>query len=159
GNMIALVMFGPVIDKRIGRARTALILAAGAFVGAYAQALYTTQPMVGFSAAIYGLFGATLALLPRRPQVLTLHMVPIPLRAGAWLLVCGPLFTLIAATDKTGGVAWVAPLGGFAAGFLVALPMRRVPEPADFVANEKAREEHLAAIAKRSLAADVASFG
>src|SRR5258706_10214008 len=66
GNMIALAMFGPVIDLRVGRIRTALILAAGAVAGACAQAAYSTEPMVGFSAAIYGPFRANLAPLPVR---------------------------------------------------------------------------------------------
>lgn len=148
GNMIALALFGPAIDLRVGRSRTTLILAAGAIAGACAQALYSDEPMVGFSAAIFGLFGATLALMPRRPQRLTIQMVSIPMPTWAWMIVTVPLYTLLALSDKTTHVAWVAHLGGFAAGFALALPMRRVPESADFVAHEQARATHFASLAQ-----------
>ena len=138
-NLLALLLFGPVIDLRLGRARTTLVLAASAFAGAYAHALCVAGPVVGFSAAIYGLFGATFVLLPRRPRTMGLFGARIAVPTWTWLLVFVPVFALFAQLDHTHAVPWVAQVVGLIAGGLVALPMRKLPEPADFVANESVR--------------------
>lgn len=155
GNMLALVMFGPSIDLRVGPSRTWIVLAAGAIGGALLQAATSDAPMVGYSAAIYGLFGATLALTPTSPRLLSLGGIAIPLPTWAWMVVTVPLYTLIALSDPVSRVAWIAHLGGFAAGLLVALPMRRVPESAEWVASEEAKRERLAAQARRSIVGDL----
>jgi membrane associated rhomboid family serine protease len=140
GNMLALLTFGMTIDLRVGRAYTSIILAAAAIAGALAQAQSSAEPMVGFSAAIYGLLGATLALMPTRRQILHMQGVPIPLPTWAWLMIIMPLFTFIAWVDQRQHVAWVAHLGGFVAGFLVALPMRKLaPTPWFELAEQKRR--------------------
>jgi membrane associated rhomboid family serine protease len=159
GNMIALAIFGPPVDRRVGRLRTAIILAAGTVVGLCAQAAYTAEPSVGFSAAIYGLFGATLVLMARRPQLLTISMVTIPMPTWAWMVVTVPLYTLLVLSDNSAHVGWVAHLGGFVAGALVALPMRRVPESEEFIAHEQARKARFETIAQQGLVNDLDSFG
>jgi len=143
GNMLGLVSFGMAVDLRVGRTATALILALAALAAALAQAQYSAGPMVGFSGAIYGLLGAMLALMPTRRQLLTLQGVPVPMPMWAWLMIVLPLFTFIAWADQRSGVAWVAHLGGFAAGFLVALPMRRIAPSRWFLDAEARRAQRL----------------
>jgi membrane associated rhomboid family serine protease len=154
---LALMLFGPAIDRRVGPVRTAIALAAAAVGAAAAHMLTTATPGVGFSGAIYGLFGATLVLMPGRPQVLSLPYVVIPMPTWAWMLVIVPVYTLVAALDATSSVAWVAHLGGFVAGALVAVPMRRVAKSAAFLGAEERRRSHLAGLARLGLAEDLGS--
>jgi membrane associated rhomboid family serine protease len=155
GNMFALLMFGPTIDRRVGRLYTAVVLAAAAIAGDLAHAQYTDVPGVGFSGAIYGLFGATLALLPNRPQVIAIQGIAIPMPTWGWMLVFVPLYTLLAALDPSQQVAWMAHLGGFFAGLVVALPMRRVAPSPGFTALEERRTARLAALVNASVSGDV----
>ena len=147
GNMLGLVSFGMAVDLRVGRAATGLLLAVAAVAAALAQAQYSDGPMVGFSGAIYGLLGAMLALMPARRQLLTLQGVPIPMPMWVWLMIVLPLFTFIAWADQRSHVAWVAHLGGFVAGFVVALPMRRIPASRWFLDAEARRAQRLERIA------------
>ena len=161
GNMLALVLFGPPIDRRVGRLRTALVLAVAAIAGDLAQAQYTDAPGVGFSGAIYGLFGATLALMPNRPQVISIQQtVAIPVPTWGWMLVFVPMYTLLAALDPSQHVGWVAHLGGFFAGLVVALPMRRVAPSPEFADLEARRAARITALVNRSVSGDVSdTFG
>jgi membrane associated rhomboid family serine protease len=149
GNMIALFLYGIAIDLRVGRLRSAAILAVAAIAGAVVQARYSPAPMVGFSAAVYGLVGATLALMPTRPTVLTMQGFAIPLPMWAWSMIMIPVLTLIAWIDQRSHVAWVAHIGGFVAGFVVALPMRWVAPTRWFAAYEEARAKRLERLASR----------
>jgi membrane associated rhomboid family serine protease len=149
GNMLALATFGLAIDLRVGRALTAVILAAAAIAGALAQAAYSETPMVGFSAAVYGLIGATVVLLPTRPTLLTLQGMAIPLPTWAWTMIMIPLFTFTAWADQRGHVAWVAHLGGFVAGALVAVPMRWATPTRWFARVEEERARRIERLASR----------
>jgi len=141
GNMAFAWLFGTPVDLRVGRAWTAVIIAASAIAAALAQAHYSAEPMVGFSGAVYGLLGATLALMPTSPQVLRMSAAAIVVPTWAWMIVIIPAYTLVAAFDSHSHVAWVAHLGGFLAGLIVALPMRRVTPSEEFLLLEKRRRD------------------
>jgi len=148
--MFALLLFGFAIDLRIGRLWTAVILAIAAITAALAQAQASPHTsMVGFSGAIYGLIGATLALMPTRPTLLALRGSRIPMPTWLWSLFMIPLLTFTAWVDHKGHVAWGAHLGGFIAGFLVALPMRRIPTTTLFERLEDKRRERIERMASR----------
>lgn len=143
GNMLFTWLFGVRVDLRVGRAWTTVIIAASAIVAALAQAQYSAHPMVGFSGAVYGLLGATLALLPTSPQVLRISAASFVVPTWAWMLVVIPAFTLVSAFDTRTNVAWVAHLAGFLGGILVALPMRRVRPSERFLLLEKLRLDRI----------------
>ena len=88
--------------------------------------------MVGASGAIAGVMGAYLVLFPRvRIRTLFIFLIILIRDIPAyWLL--GFWFVLQFFTSPSSGVAWVAHVGGFVFGALVALVLRnrlRPPEP------------------------------
>ena len=149
GNMLALFLFGLAVDLRVGRIPTAIILAAAAIAGALVQAQFITEPMVGFSGAIYGLIGATLVLMPTRPALLTFQGAVIPIPTWLWTLLLMPVFTFTAYADEGSHVGYMAHLGGFFAGLLVAIPMRRLPPTPAFARNEELRRARIEQAAAR----------
>ncbi|MRS03082.1 rhomboid family intramembrane serine protease, partial [bacterium] len=132
GNMLYLLIFGDNVEDRFGHFRFLVFyvlsgLAAG--LAQYAVSLFSEYPTLGASGAIAGVLAAYLILFPgRRVRVLVAAWVvslPALLVIGAWIgiqLVSG-LGTLSDATS-TGGVAYMAHIGGFAAGLVLTLFMR-----------------------------------
>jgi membrane associated rhomboid family serine protease len=128
GNMLFLWIFGDNIEHRLGHLRFLLFylicgLAAGlAHIVANAG---SAVPTVGASGAISGVLGGYLVLFPRnRVYVMTyggVAAVPAVLMLGLWILlqfVNG--VGSIASTPETGGVAYLAHIGGFIAGVILA---------------------------------------
>jgi membrane associated rhomboid family serine protease len=87
-------------------------------------------PFLGASGAIAGVMGAYLVFWPRA-RILTLLILVvlfIPFYLPAWF-VLGSWIILQFFTDPNSGVAWVAHVGGFAAGVLIALALQRMLPP------------------------------
>ena len=139
GNMLFLWIFGNNIEDRMG---------VGGYVGFYllaglvASAAHilvqpdSTIPVVGASGAIAGVMGAYAVLFPNvRIRSLIILIVIVLFRdiPAKWLL--GVWFVTQFFTNPNEGVAWVAHVGGFVFGALVALFLRerlrpsRVPTP------------------------------
>jgi membrane associated rhomboid family serine protease len=146
GNLVGLFAFGIAVDLRIGRAWTAVVLAVSALCGALVQSRFIDDGMVGFSAAVFGLFGATLALMPARKTLLTISGLSVPMPTWAWMLIVMPLLTAMAWADTHQSVGWIAHLAGFVAGFVVALPLRRRPPSPQFVELEARRARRIDAV-------------
>ncbi len=141
GNMLFLWIFGANVEDRVGRVRFLLVFLVGGVVAAVAQILVdptSEVPMIGASGAIAAVLGAYVVLFPRaRIQSLVflgffyqLLAVPAAIVLGFWFLlqVVDGIGSLGSATLVGGGVAVFAHIGGFAAGALMALPIRlRVP--------------------------------
>ncbi|MFE3827749.1 rhomboid family intramembrane serine protease [Streptomyces sp. NPDC059092] len=127
GNMLFLHVFGAMTEERMGRATFLLFyLATGALallVYALANAS-SSQTLVGASGAISGVLGAFLHLFPRaRVTSLFPFLFFLPLRFPAWivLLFWFALQWLAAHGAGAGpGIAYLAHLVGFGAGFLHA---------------------------------------
>ena len=128
GNMLFLWIFGDNLEHRIGHLRfLAFYLVCGIAAG-LAHVVFNSQssvPTVGASGAISGVLGGYLLLFPRnRVYVLTyggVATVPAVLMLGLWILLqfvngAGE----IARTPETGGVAYIAHIGGFLAGMVLA---------------------------------------
>lgn len=117
-NMIALFSLGKPVLERIGTLRgTGLYL--GALIGgAFGFALLSEsyRPMVGASGALFGLAGALLAWEFRDRVALEEKVLPV-FRAA--LLLAGMNAVLYVAMG--GILAWEAHLGGFIAGWILAL--------------------------------------
>lgn len=125
GNLYFLYIFGDNIEDRLGRTAFLGIYLTAVVLGALAQHLVDlTTPVVGASGAIAGLMGAYLVLFPRVKVYVVLLMVRLKMRVlwymGIWV---GLQFLIAAQAD--GEVAWMVHLGGFTAGVLCALVLRR----------------------------------
>jgi membrane associated rhomboid family serine protease len=124
GNMLYLWIFGNNIEDRMGSVPylafylVAGLVAAAAHIGVQPG---STVPVVGASGAIAGVMGAYLVLFPdvQIRSLIIFFLVLIRDIPAKWLL--GFWFVLQFFTNPNEGVAWVAHVGGFAFGALVAL--------------------------------------
>jgi membrane associated rhomboid family serine protease len=129
GNMVYLWTFGDNIEDRLGHAGYVLFYLATGLAATFAQTLFnpaSTIPNVGASGAIAGVLGAYIVLFPRGTvRLLTRAGVvnlPAIVAIGLWFLLqfTGVIGSL-AQTADTGGVAYMAHIGGFVAGFALAI--------------------------------------
>lgn len=132
GNMLYLLIFGDNVEDRFGHFKFLIFyilcgLAAG--LAQFAVSMFTDNPTLGASGAIAGVLAAYLILFPgRRVRVLLAAWIvnlPALLVIGAWIVIqlVSGLGTL-SDTTSTGGVAYMAHIGGFAAGLLLTLFFR-----------------------------------
>jgi rhomboid family protein len=137
-NMLFLWIFGDNVEDRLGHAKFLVFyLFAGiaATLAQFAIAPHSSVPNVGASGAIAGVLGAYILMFPQsRVNVLLGRQIvamPAVIVLGMWIffqLISG--VGTIAYTDETanvGGVAYMAHIGGFAAGLLMAFPFRNAP--------------------------------
>ena len=130
GNMIFLWAFGPQIEDAMGPVRYLVFYLLGGMVAMLAQvasAPSSTVPSLGASGAIAAVMGAFLVTYPRDRirSVLFIFIfakvtfIPACLLIGFWFLT--QLFQAGAvATVQSGGVAYLAHIGGFIFGLVTA---------------------------------------
>ena len=129
GNMAFVWVFADNVEDALGHVRFALFYLACAAAAGLTHVLIdpaSQAPMIGASGAVAGVVGAYLVLHPHvRAWVLVLG--PIPLRLPAsWLILAWAAFQVWnAATDTEGSVAWWSHIGGFIAGAVLVVPLRR----------------------------------
>jgi membrane associated rhomboid family serine protease len=132
-NMLYLWIFGDNVEDRMGHFRYLVFYLLCGVLASYVHVFADASsrlPSIGASGAIAGVLGAYLLLYPRARVVVAfppplifffpLIQVPAPLLLGVWFLqqfLSGALS--LAETAETGGVAWWAHIGGFAAGALL----------------------------------------
>src|SRR5688572_22205330 len=128
GNMLFLWIFGDNLEHRIGHLRFTLFYLVCGIAAGLAHIVFNSAsniPTVGASGAISGVLGGYLLMFPRnRVYVLTyggVATVPAIFMLGLWILTqfvngAGE----VARTDETGGVAYIAHIGGFIAGLVLA---------------------------------------
>jgi membrane associated rhomboid family serine protease len=135
GNMLYLLIFGDNVEDRFGHFKFLVFyvlcgLAAG--LAQYAVSMFSENPTLGASGAIAGVLAAYLILFPgRKVRVLLAAWVvnlPALLVIGVWIMIqlVSGLGTLSDAS-ATGGVAYMAHIGGFAAGLVLTLFFRSKP--------------------------------
>jgi membrane associated rhomboid family serine protease len=132
GNMLYLWIFGDNVEDRFGHAKFTifyLICGLGATFAQLVFSLGSNIPNLGASGAIAGVLGAYILMFPQgRIQVLMGRgVIPMPalMVIGFWIVL--QLFSgigSIAASADTGGVAYMAHIGGFIAGFVLAFLFR-----------------------------------
>lgn len=127
-NLAALWIFGTDVEGALGRVRfVALYLVAG-IAAALAQTVAAAAsgdalvPVVGASGAIAGLLAAFLVLFPRA----RVRLVRIP--AGLFIVLWFLLQVLAVLLGGDPGVAFMAHVGGFVAGWLLVRLVGRDPE-------------------------------
>jgi membrane associated rhomboid family serine protease len=130
GNMVFLWAFGPEIEDAMNPVRYLAFYLLGGLVAALAQVAASpnsTVPCLGASGAIAAVMGAFLVTYPRdRIRSLLfififvrVTMTPAALLIGVWFLT--QLLNVGAvASVQTGGVAYLAHIGGFIFGALTA---------------------------------------
>lgn len=123
GNMIFLWAFGPEIEDALNPFRYVVFYLLGGLVATLAQVIaspHSTVPNLGASGAIATVMGAFLVIYPRdRIRALLIififvrvTFIPASLLIGLWFLI--QLFHAgSVATVQTGGVAYLAHVGGF----------------------------------------------
>ncbi len=113
-NMYALLIFGGLIETRIGSKRfVGAYLAAGLFAGIL-YSIFSSAPALGASGAIMAILGLAIMLLPDL-QVLFFFVVPMSLRTAGIIFAAIDIFGLF---NPSSGIAHVAHLGGLAVGLI-----------------------------------------
>jgi membrane associated rhomboid family serine protease len=130
GNMIFLWAFAPEIEDIMGRGRYLVFYLIGGLVAMLAQVLadpHSTVPNLGASGAIAAVMGAFIVTYPRDQIKAILFIfifvrvtfIPAILLIGFWFLT--QLFHAGAVAQvQTGGVAYLAHIGGFIFGAVTA---------------------------------------
>ncbi len=142
GNMVFFWAFGPEIEDAMGSARYLIFYLVGGFVAMLAQVAaspHSTVPNLGASGAIAAVMGAFLVTYPRDRMksllvifiFVRITFIPAALLIGVWFLIqlwnAGSV-----ATVQTGGVAYLAHVGGFIFGAATA---RFVEDPIRIAEN------------------------
>jgi membrane associated rhomboid family serine protease len=133
GNMLFLWVFGNNIEDRMGALPYLLFYLVAGVVATLAHVAVqpaSTVPLIGASGAVAGVMGAYLVLFPdvQIRSLLIFFLVLIRDIPAKWLL--GFWFLLQFFTNPAEGVAWVAHVGGFLFGALVAFLLRDRLRPA-----------------------------
>jgi membrane associated rhomboid family serine protease len=127
GNMLYLWIFGDNLEAVMGHVRYLIfymVCGVAAGLAQIASNSHSAVPSVGASGAISGVLAGYLVLFPRnRVRVLMrggIMAVPAFVMLGLWILIqfisgMGSL----AHTEQTGGVAYMAHIGGFVAGLVL----------------------------------------
>jgi len=130
GNMVFLWAFGPEIEDAMGAGRYAVYYLLGGVAAMVAQVAFdphSTVPNLGASGAIAAVMGGFLVTFPRdRIRTLLYFFVfarvtyiQAAIYIGVWFLI--QLFSVGSiATTQTGGVAYLAHIGGFIFGAVTA---------------------------------------
>lgn len=130
GNMIFLWAFGPEIEDSMSRLKYLTFYLLGGIIAMLAQVVASpssTVPNLGASGAIAAVMGAFLVTYPRDKIKVLLFilifvrvtMIPAALLIGVWFLIQLMNVGSIAAT-QTGGVAYLAHVGGALFGAIAA---------------------------------------
>jgi len=125
GNMLYLWIFGDNVEDRFGHVKFTifyLLCGLGATFVQMAFSLDSNIPNLGASGAIAGVLGAYILMFPRGSvrvlQGQRIIQVPALIVIGLWIVL--QLFSgigSISTSADTGGVAYMAHIGGFVTGF------------------------------------------
>jgi membrane associated rhomboid family serine protease len=132
GNMLYLWIFGDNVEDRLGHGTFTVFYFLCGLAATFAQLMFNTGsnvPNVGASGAIAGILGSYILLFPQgRVRVMQGQQVvqmPALVVIGFWIVL--QLFSGIGSisnTADTGGVAYMAHVGGFVAGCVLTLALR-----------------------------------
>jgi len=135
GNMLYLWIFGDNVEDRFGHIMFTVFYLLCGLAATLAQLAFSfgsNVPNLGASGAIAGVLGAYILLFPQgKVRVLQgqqVIQVPALIVIGLWIVL--QFFSgigSIADTAHTGGVAYMAHIGGFLAGFVLTFLFRGRP--------------------------------
>jgi membrane associated rhomboid family serine protease len=137
GNMLYLWIFGDNVEDRFGHIKFIIFYLLCGIAATFAQLAFSTGsnvPNLGASGAIAGVLGAYILMFPRgKVSILQgQRMIPVPalIVIGLWIVL--QFFSgigSIADIEQTGGVAYMAHIGGFLAGFVLTFLFRGTWKP------------------------------
>jgi membrane associated rhomboid family serine protease len=132
GNMLYLWIFGDNVEDRFGHGKFTifyLLCGIGATFALLVFSLVSNVQNLGASGAVAGVLGAYILMFPQgKVKVLQgqrVIQVPALIVIGFWIVL--QFFSgigSIANTTQTGGVAYMAHIGGFLAGFVLTFLFR-----------------------------------
>ena len=127
GNMLYLWIFGDNVEDRFGHIKFFFFYLLCGLAATFAQLAFSmgsNVPNLGASGAIAGVLGAYILMFPQQQVKVLIGRSVTPVSAliviGGWIVLqffSG--FASIADTADTGGVAYMAHIGGFIAGFVL----------------------------------------
>ena len=132
GNMLYLWIFGDNVEDRFGHSKFTIFYLLCGLAATFAQLLFSTDsnvPNLGASGAVAGVLGAYILMFPQGKVKVMMGRGVVPMPAlvviGLWIVL--QFFSgigSIANTADTGGVAYMAHIGGFIAGFVLTFLFR-----------------------------------
>lgn len=132
GNMLYLWIFGDNVEDRLGKIKYLFLYLLSGIAATFAQYIFSSHsnlPNVGASGAIAGVLGAYILFFPGQKVNVLVGRSIVAMQSiiviGFWFFLqfvsgVGSLYS----TQDTGGVAYMAHIGGFIAGLAVALVFR-----------------------------------
>ena len=134
GNMLFLYIFGDNVEHTLGALPFLLFYLAAGVVASFAQIFVDPQsliPSLGASGAIAGVLGAYIVLFPGNRVLVYLFYnalwVPAIVVLGLWFVMqLASGIGQIAVSQQTGGVAYMAHVGGFVSGLVIGVLARVV---------------------------------
>lgn len=134
GNMLYLWIFGDNVEDAFGHVKFLIFYLLCGVAATFAQVLFSAGsniPNLGASGAIAGVLAAYIVLFPREQVRVLMGRGVIPMPAlvviGLWIVlqfISG--IGSITASAQTGGVAYMAHIGGFLAGLVLTFMFRAV---------------------------------
>jgi membrane associated rhomboid family serine protease len=133
GNMLYLWIFGDNVEDRLGAVKFLVFYLICGIAATFAQLAFSmgsSIPNLGASGAIAGVLGAYLVMFPQGRVSVLLGRVIMPMPAliviGFWIVLqlFSGIDSITANTTETGGVAYMAHIGGFVAGFILGFVLR-----------------------------------
>jgi membrane associated rhomboid family serine protease len=133
GNMLYLWIFGDNVEDRFGHVKFIIFYLVCGLAATFAQLAFnleSTIPNLGASGAVAGVLGAYILLRPQaKIKVLQRQRVvevPALIVIGLWfvLQLFSGVGSIATTTADTGGVAYMAHIGGFVAGFALTFLLR-----------------------------------
>ena len=132
GNMLYLWIFGDNVEDRFGHGKFLIFYLLCGIAATFAQLAFSTGsnvPNLGASGAIAGVLGSYILMFPQQQVRVLVGRVVTPVSAliviGFWIVLqffSG--FASITSAADTGGVAYMAHIGGFIAGFVLTFLFR-----------------------------------
>ena len=114
GNILALFVFGRIVEKEIGPKKTSIVyFSALLFAGIFSATMNLIQGSaaggVGASGAIMGLVSAAILLAPFR--ITFAALIPLPIMVLGWLMIYVDITGFFSGANT--GIGYAAHIGGF----------------------------------------------
>ncbi|MBI1935421.1 rhomboid family intramembrane serine protease [Candidatus Woesearchaeota archaeon] len=118
-NMYTLLLFGPLLEARIGAKRFLIVYFASGVIAAFLSSFFYSYAL-GASGAIMGMIGVLIILMPDL-KLLLFFVIPVPLWAAGIIYAVFDVFGIFFPS----GVGNIAHLAGMGIGLLYGLSLKK----------------------------------